>query len=167
MFYHCKALPCLSFRGIFQSVRRGRRTLHRAKRLRGSQKELRSKLFGERRNKRNNTKGFARKFFLLCSLFGRAGAPPFIFLSSFGRAMLVPTIERSGTSVSVSPTTLLSSLFSLLSYLFSNPYGQSPYGFIFIFISIALFLCPLRASQSHPQWWSQSQFHLCPKRALR
>ena len=67
---------------LYETVFLNLMTLHRdpplqdrAKRCRGPRKVLRSKLFGERRNKRNNTKGFARKFFLLCSLFGRAGVP--------------------------------------------------------------------------------------------
>ena len=50
---------------------------HRAKRTKwGPRKVLQSKLFGERRNKRSNIKGFARKFFLLCSLFRRGCGCP-------------------------------------------------------------------------------------------
>ena len=83
----------------WQSVRRGRRTLHRAKRYRGPRKVLQSKLFGERRNKWSNTKGFARKFFLLCNLFGRASTSPSILLSSFFFLLLGEHSEPTMTGI--------------------------------------------------------------------
>ena len=110
---------------------------NRAKRYRGPRKVLRSKLFGERRNKCSKLKRFAREPFSLAKFVWTIGCsrPPFSILFSlfsastaslvFKSYILISTfyisdeqcsslrIERSGTGAGVPPSILHSSLFIL------------------------------------------------------